>query len=409
MNSLPRLIFLVLAVMVVSACQPRIQPIYVPSEIAIPASLNETPLPVIGEGIIAAGKSKKWKMQELEPGVVRGTLDVRGKHQAVVDVVFNNRQYAINYVSSRELLSQGARIHRSYNAWVRELENSIGSSLNYMATKVQMGQPATPPPAPAKAAAAATAAATPTADGEFNPAGIWNVSATYSPTALSQALCSKQRSWDFQLDYSKRGGISETYWSDGVQLNVTGEHSSDVSELSFAVPSGGNNWNFTERLKLDKPQVRLTAEPETSTATNCIGVIDIVMKKQGGGSHTASSPTATTSKNSFSAKGQWTVSASYVSTSSNSSWCSKAADWNFTLQLKNGEISETYYTNSKALYVTGEMDDDYLDLKFDVPSGGRNWKWTERFDLDRPDKRLSLIAEDGSCTGSIDIHMKKQG
>ncbi|MEH6546166.1 MAG: hypothetical protein V7701_07055, partial [Sneathiella sp.] len=254
MNSLFRFLALVIFVIFVGACQPRIQPIYVPSSVAVPPGLETAPLSVIRDGILAAGVERNWVMKELEPGVIRATLDVQNKHQAVVDVVYTNQSFDINYVSSRNLLSQGARIHRGYNTWVRQLETSISSHLSYLSSKqpVTGNAPINPPLASASVPAPIIAEI-------FDPTGYWKVRATYSPTAMNNSVCPKQRSWDFQLDYRKRGGISETYWSDGVQLIVTGKHSEETSELVFSVPDGGNNWYLIQTLKLNSPRVRLTA------------------------------------------------------------------------------------------------------------------------------------------------------
>jgi hypothetical protein len=442
-NSLFRVSALVAFAVLLAACQPRIQPIYAPSSVLMPQGLETAPLSVIRDGILDAGAAKSWKMKELEPGVIRATLDVQNKHQAVVDVVYTNKSFAINYVSSRNLLSQGARIHRSYNTWVRQLETGIYNNLGFIASKQKANPTAAAPAGTAAAAATETV---------FDPTGFWKVSATYSPTAMSASFCPKQRSWNFELDYRKRGGISETYWSNGVQLNVIGEHSEDFSELVFSVPGGGSDWHLTERLKMEKPQVRLTSEPKFSTSSNCVGVVDVIMNKRGGkmvaGVAPAPAPSAAPQKSApataapqktvpapapapsapvksaplvaavpasedeFTRKGTWIVRVNYQPNASNTSWCPKAADWDFALTLKNGKISETYYSNRKTLYVSGEMDDDYLDLRFNVPRGGIDWQWTERFVLDQPDKRFSAVSRGGAggsgCTGSIDIHMKKQ-
>ena len=266
-----RLASLVLFLVFVSACQPRIQPIYVPSSVALPSGLETAPLSDIRDGILDAGAAKGWRMKELEPGVIRGTLDVQNKHQAVVDVVYTNQSFAIKYVSSRNLLSQDGNIHRSYNAWVRRLETNISSNLSYLSSQ-QL------------AAKKAPAISPKTGTTAFDPAGLWNVSATYTPTAVSPAFCPTKSHWTFRLDFRKRGGISHTYWSDSVQLQVTGEHSEEHMELVFSVPDGGSDWQLTQRLKLDKPQVRLTSKPKSSASStnsisSCIGVIDIVMKK----------------------------------------------------------------------------------------------------------------------------------
>jgi len=425
-NSLFRVSALVAFAVLLAACQPRIQPIYAPSSVLMPQGLETAPLSVIRDGILDAGAEKGWVMEELEPGLIQGTLGVRGKHEAVVDVQYNNQTFDINYVSSRNLLSQGTRIHRSYNAWVRDLETSIYNNLGYVATAYK-NNPTAPAPA-------ITSSATPV----FDPTGFWDVWATYTPTGVSPAICSKKRSWNFQLDYRKRGVISETYWSSDLELNVSGEHSEDYAELVFSVPEGGTNWQLTKRLKLDRPRVRLTSEPKTgassthsSHSTDCIGVLNIDMKKLNNPTQHAANPatpqksapapapaapaksaplvaTAPPTETKFSAKGNWNVRANYIPEATNTTVCPRTANWNFTLALKDGKISETYYSNQWPLYVTGEMDGDFLDLRFEVPAAGSDYKWAERFKLDQPSKRLRAVSEDGYCIGAIDIHMEKQ-
>lgn len=451
-----RLILLGLFVILISACQPRIQPIYVPSSVALPAGLETAPLSVIRDGILEAGAAKSWKMKEVEPGVIRGTLNVRNKHQAVVDVVYTNQSFAINYVSSRNLLSQGARIHRSYNIWVRQLETSIYNYLGY-AAKAHKNDPAASGPT---AVIPSTKA--------FDPAGIWNVSATYSPAAVTASFCPKQRNWYFELDYRKRGGISETYWSDGVQLNVTGEHSEDYSDLVFAVPGGGDDWQLTEQLNLDKPQVRLTSKAKSSASStnsisSCIGVIDIIMKQQDR-SVTArapapsvaitpapkpASPPVTTSataadiawrnlkdkqdpaelslflkehldskyaavaiqnlnaalvisdsaaarnsaRKNYNTAGRWRVSARYESGFGKAAYCAKQHAWDFDLTLSDTPQSYTFWTGSEGLYVNSTIENGRLVLALNYPRGGSNWQWSERFRLDQDQQNFLSEAQ----------------
>ncbi|USG62667.1 hypothetical protein NBZ79_06710 [Sneathiella marina] len=397
-----RLASLILFVIFISACQPRIQPIYVPSSVALPPGLETAPLSVIRDGILDAGAAKSWKMKEIEPGVIRGTLDVQNKHQAVVDVVYTNKAYTINYVSSRNLLSQGARIHRSYNTWVRQLESGISSNLNYISSRQQAAQntpqnSGTPvAPAPSKTA--------------FDPAGIWDVYATYTPTVMSASFCPKQRNWNFKLDYSKRGDISHTYWSDGVQLNISGEHSDDHSELNFSVPQGGNNWQWTRQLALDKPQVRLTSEPKTSSPSNCLGVIDIIMRKQYDPNQ-KTTIASTTPRPPFYPTGNWRVTAIYEASSQRQSFCRKSNKWEFDLALQKGIISHTAWKDRSPIYVSGLFTDEKIEMNFDVPNGGSDWNWTEHFKLDEKEKTFIALPDTSSssdCRGTLTVNLKKQ-
>jgi hypothetical protein len=71
-----------------------------------------------------AGASLGWIMESQRPGQMRGTLNLRS-HQAVVDIPYDTRRFAIRYASSTNLDYNGAVIHRNYNSWVQNLQNAI--------------------------------------------------------------------------------------------------------------------------------------------------------------------------------------------------------------------------------------------------------------------------------------------
>lgn len=114
----------------------------------------------------------------------------------------------------------------------------------------------------------------------------------------------------------------------------------------------------------------------------------------------------------FDPTGKWWVVASYKGGVGNTSWCARDNTWTFVLDLKKGRISETFWNGRAGLYVTGENSDDFVDLNFDYPGGGHQWKWTERFRLDSGDKRFIATSIGGGippgCTGTIGVHMTKQ-
>lgn len=71
-----------------------------------------------------AGAGLGWAMEDAGPGLIRGTLNVRG-HQAVVEIPFDQVRFNIRYASSTNLNYDGAHIHANYNNWVQRLERQI--------------------------------------------------------------------------------------------------------------------------------------------------------------------------------------------------------------------------------------------------------------------------------------------
>ena len=97
------------------------------------AFAGEAPLPQRAVQIKRAGALLGWVMEERQPGLMRGTLNLR-THQAVVDVPYDARHFSIRYVSSSDLdysANGGSRgnngpvIHNNYNGWVEYLEQKI--------------------------------------------------------------------------------------------------------------------------------------------------------------------------------------------------------------------------------------------------------------------------------------------
>lgn len=71
-----------------------------------------------------AGAGLGWAMEDVGPGLIRGTLNARG-HQAVVDIPYDQLRFSIHYASSTNLNYNGSTIHNNYNGWVQRLERQI--------------------------------------------------------------------------------------------------------------------------------------------------------------------------------------------------------------------------------------------------------------------------------------------
>ena len=76
------------------------------------------------EQIRAAAAGLGWATDARGPGLTRAILNIRS-HQAVVDISYDAQRFLISYVSSVNLDYDGNTIHRSYNAWVQNLQNAI--------------------------------------------------------------------------------------------------------------------------------------------------------------------------------------------------------------------------------------------------------------------------------------------
>ena len=86
-------------------------------------------LEMITEAITRAGGNRGWTMKVLRPGLIRGDLDVHGKHQVQVDIIYNHDDFSITYVHSTNMnynVRDGVPyIHPKFNRWIRILKEDI--------------------------------------------------------------------------------------------------------------------------------------------------------------------------------------------------------------------------------------------------------------------------------------------
>ena len=86
----------------------------------------------IKRALIARG----WTGEAVRPGLIRGQINVRGKHEATVDIAFSDLEYTITYVDSAGLdyYPSTGTIHRNYNRWVLALSQEINKELSLAAS-----------------------------------------------------------------------------------------------------------------------------------------------------------------------------------------------------------------------------------------------------------------------------------
>ena len=126
----PVLLFLCVALVVVTGCRSGV-PIYNVKDAPImTASGNSPSLEEVQKAIIAAGAGLNWSMTVAKPGYIVGTLNIRS-HQAVVDIMYNPKTYSITYKGSTNLRYNADQqtIHEQYRSWIQDLDNAIRSRL----------------------------------------------------------------------------------------------------------------------------------------------------------------------------------------------------------------------------------------------------------------------------------------
>jgi len=107
----------------------RLDPVF---DIVAAEIVSSTPkdLESVKKAIIAGGKVRRWRMQELAAGHLEAVIEVRS-HQATVDIIFDTKTYSITYRDSVNLKYSDGQIHRNYNKWIQNLDLSIQKSLSY--------------------------------------------------------------------------------------------------------------------------------------------------------------------------------------------------------------------------------------------------------------------------------------
>lgn len=76
--------------------------------------------------IVRAAVSLGWTTEKVKPGEIKATLNIRS-HQLVVQILFDETTYSINYLDSTNLKYDGEKIHRQYANWVTNLIKNINA------------------------------------------------------------------------------------------------------------------------------------------------------------------------------------------------------------------------------------------------------------------------------------------
>lgn len=95
------------------------------------------------EGAILLGLADRgWGGKIVRVGTIEGSILVRGKHRAKVQIHYDLNRYSIIYKNSQHLDYDPRRqtIHRNYNRWVVNLQSSIDKRLVEVQTDIRSGR-----------------------------------------------------------------------------------------------------------------------------------------------------------------------------------------------------------------------------------------------------------------------------
>jgi hypothetical protein len=90
------------------------------------AAKSQPTLDQITHAIMRAGPRQNWRMTLVRPGLIEARREWGGgKHNIVVEVVYDTTQYRIDYKSSKNLRYSGGTVHRAYNRETIRLYDEI--------------------------------------------------------------------------------------------------------------------------------------------------------------------------------------------------------------------------------------------------------------------------------------------
>jgi hypothetical protein len=109
----------------------RSNPIYTVADAPVVTSTRDYSTKDVRNAILQAGASLGWQMNDAQPGLIVGTLNVRD-HMVQVDIPYDRRTYSILYRGSANMNYDGGNIHSNYTGWVQRLNAAINSRLSML-------------------------------------------------------------------------------------------------------------------------------------------------------------------------------------------------------------------------------------------------------------------------------------
>ncbi|MEJ2423956.1 MAG: hypothetical protein P8101_05765 [Candidatus Thiodiazotropha sp.] len=120
-------LFIAILVLTLGLMGCRTEPVYNVQDSPV-NTMEKASMKKIKKAIMSAGASLGWRMKEIKPGQIVGTIMLRGT-TATVDIPYNTKTYSIVYKNSDGLKYDGSSINKQYNKWIQNLDNAIQSRM----------------------------------------------------------------------------------------------------------------------------------------------------------------------------------------------------------------------------------------------------------------------------------------
>jgi hypothetical protein len=127
---------LLLVVPLMTTACSKTRPVMNVEDHPLPPGAETLPLDQIGRSIAYGGEQAHWQIEPVAPGRMSGKFD-DGKHEAVINITYDQRAYSISLVNSTNLHQEGDEIHKRYDKWIRRLEQDIDRALERTASGAQ--------------------------------------------------------------------------------------------------------------------------------------------------------------------------------------------------------------------------------------------------------------------------------
>ncbi len=118
----------IMILVLLSGCQTTV-PVYNAKNISISPRLsaaNEE----IAEAIWSAARRQGWKTEIVGEWKIKAVKHIRS-HSLTVLINYSKSSFDISYVDSNNLKFDGSNIHKNYNIWIHQLEESIQNEIKF--------------------------------------------------------------------------------------------------------------------------------------------------------------------------------------------------------------------------------------------------------------------------------------
>ena len=108
-------------------------PLIEPPHIELAVGGDNADTDAVKNAIVAGGAQVQWAVVSSEPGKLRLRYIKNGKHEVIVDALYDATGYQLKYVSSSNMKYDpdsldGPVIHPYYNKWIEQLMHSIANA-----------------------------------------------------------------------------------------------------------------------------------------------------------------------------------------------------------------------------------------------------------------------------------------